>query len=145
MVVHTVLFHGKFILDRWRRSRDDMRDIHQEMMDKVSSVPTCNITYLQSLTSFQVPKSACLVVHSPTSDLYWAFIRHYLCLSHGDELVGLDSCIHHQFRVSQICVLAFPMLVEMMLTIYATAGSYLLGSFKQSPMYSLVSTCLPSS
>ncbi|KAG9803257.1 hypothetical protein KCU63_g24292, partial [Aureobasidium melanogenum] len=36
VVVHTVLFHGKFILDRWRRSRDDMRDVHQEMMDKMS-------------------------------------------------------------------------------------------------------------
>lgn len=106
VVVHTILFHGKFILDRWRRSRDDMRDVHQEMMDKVSSVPIYENTYPQGLTSFQVPKSACLVVHNLTGDLYWSFLRHYLCLSHGDELVGFDSCIHHQFRVSQICVLS---------------------------------------
>lgn len=39
VVVHTILFHGKFIIDRYRRSKDEMKDIHQTMMEKYARVP----------------------------------------------------------------------------------------------------------
>ena len=46
------------------------------------------------------------MVHDLTRDLHWTFLRHDLRLSYRDELVGFDSCFHHQFRVSQNFVFA---------------------------------------
>ncbi|KAH0152259.1 small oligopeptide transporter, partial [Aureobasidium melanogenum] len=75
VVVHTVLFHGKFILDRWRRSRDDMRDIHQEMMDKYPKVPAWWYIVLLLIC---IGLSFATIYAYPTEMSWWALILAFI-------------------------------------------------------------------
>ncbi|KAG9537322.1 small oligopeptide transporter, partial [Aureobasidium melanogenum] len=75
VVVHTVLFHGKFILDRWRRSRDDMRDVHQEMMDKYPKVPAWWYIVLLLIC---IGLSFATIYAYPTEMSWWALILAFI-------------------------------------------------------------------
>ncbi|KAG9815505.1 small oligopeptide transporter, partial [Aureobasidium melanogenum] len=75
VVVHTILFHGKFILDRWRRSRDDMRDVHQEMMDKYPKVPAWWYIVLLLIC---IGLSFATIYAYPTEMSWWALILAFI-------------------------------------------------------------------
>ena len=75
VVVHTILFHGKFILDRWRRSRDDMRDVHQEMMDKYPKVPAW---WYMTLLVICIGLSFATIYAYPTEMSWWALILAFI-------------------------------------------------------------------
>ncbi|KAI5207553.1 small oligopeptide transporter [Aureobasidium subglaciale] len=75
VVVHTILFHGKFIMDRWRRSRDDMRDVHQEMMDKYPKVPAW---WFLSLLAVCIGLSFATIYAYPTEMSWWALILAFI-------------------------------------------------------------------
>jgi len=75
VVVHTILFHGKFILDRWRRSRDDMRDVHQQMMDKYPKVP---VWWYMALLAICIGLSFATIYAYPTEMSWWALILAFI-------------------------------------------------------------------
>jgi OPT family small oligopeptide transporter len=75
VVVHTMLFHGKFILDRWRRSREDMRDVHQQMMDKYPKVPAW---WYMVLLAICIGLSFATIYVYPTEMSWWALILAFI-------------------------------------------------------------------